>query len=225
MLDDRVSKLGKASQRAAVLSLLGFLAVLSALGYASWGLHDLERQILEKRAASDKLSEEIQTLTKTRNDLLHDLGWSEKSLQSGNISRKDVDHSLQASAARRQIAARADAAARGRIEVQIFSRSVDRVVVAEALRELGFKVTHKESNPDIPSEYQTNAIFCGPKVPFEDVKLVALTLLRAGVQLEAIELFQSPHGRDYVIQIGSLYPHQRATPFSVTEINNMTSCE
>lgn len=49
-LDARVSKLGKASQRAAVLSLLGFLAVLGALGYASWELRDLERQIQERKS-------------------------------------------------------------------------------------------------------------------------------------------------------------------------------
>lgn len=225
MLDARVSKLGKASQRAAVLSLLGFLAVLSALGYASWGLIDLERQIGEKKATLDKLSDEVQTLTKTRNDLLQDFGWSENSLMSGNVSATDVDHSIQASVARRQIAAQTDAAARRRIGIQIFSRGVDRVVVVDALQELGYAVTQKESNPDIPSEFQTNAIFCGPKVPFEDVKLVALTLLRAGVQLEAIEFFQNPRGRDYVMQIGSLYPSQRATPFSVNEINEMTSCQ
>src|SRR5947207_5247304 len=59
-LDARVAKLGKASQRAALVSSLGLLIVLGALGYASWQLRDLERQKAKSETEKAKLDTQIQ---------------------------------------------------------------------------------------------------------------------------------------------------------------------
>ena len=61
-LDARVAKLGKASQRAALVSSLGLLIVLGALGYASWQLHDLERQKAKSETEKAKLDTQIQEM-------------------------------------------------------------------------------------------------------------------------------------------------------------------
>jgi cell division protein FtsB len=79
MLDLRVAKLGTASRRAAILSLMGFLVVLGAFGYATWELRDLEKQIQDRKAdlaaldawkkrlaeANDSLSAAVRAATPT----------------------------------------------------------------------------------------------------------------------------------------------------------------
>ena len=76
-LDRRVDELGLASRRAAMLSALGVLTVLAALGYAVLGLRSLESQraslsgeisVLEKKAA--ELSARASDLETTQSNLL-----------------------------------------------------------------------------------------------------------------------------------------------------------
>lgn len=87
-LDRRVDELGKASRRAALLSIVGFLAVLAALGGAITGLKSLEsqREALSHRADSLRyettaLETKVKELTlrangleATQSDLLDFLG-------------------------------------------------------------------------------------------------------------------------------------------------------
>lgn len=52
----------------------------------------------------------------------------------------------------------------------------------------------------------TNAIWFGNDVPISDVKLVALTLVRAGVDLKTIRPFRNSHpvaDRNLLIQVGT----------------------
>jgi len=72
-IDGRVEELGKASRRAAVLSLVGFLLVLAAIGYAIVELRTLESQraaLLREQQDLTATTERYRSdLTKVRADL------------------------------------------------------------------------------------------------------------------------------------------------------------
>ncbi|MEO0458950.1 MAG: hypothetical protein AAF152_20540 [Cyanobacteria bacterium P01_A01_bin.114] len=86
------------------------------------------------------------------------------------------------------------------IAVEYFTKDVDQGIVGAQLSELGFKTEAKD--PIIPDR-PTNAIWFGADVSREDVQLVALTLVRAGVQIDSIRPFAQGQGRTELIQVGS----------------------
>jgi len=69
-IDARVEELGKASRRAAVVSLLGFLLVLGAIGYAILELRGLERQRTALEEQQREMKADIQKY-KSELDELH----------------------------------------------------------------------------------------------------------------------------------------------------------
>lgn len=89
--------------------------------------------------------------------------------------------------------------------------------VKSALLGLDFKFT--EGEPGIP-DVGTNAIFFGDKVPIEDVKLVALTLIRAGVEIKYIRPFKNSTGRSLLIQVGAGTAYVSKPPLSVEAITD-----
>lgn len=91
---------------------------------------------------------------------------------------------------------------RQKITVQYFPKNVDPIVIKNTLSSLGF--TFIEGFPQ--QRGATNAIWFGNDVPISDVKLVALTLVRAGVDLKAIRPFRKNHpvtNRNFLIQVGT----------------------
>ncbi len=58
-MDAQLEQMGKASRRSALLSLLGFLMILAAIGYAVYQLHRIEKQrtdlVIEERALRSQL--------------------------------------------------------------------------------------------------------------------------------------------------------------------------
>jgi tetratricopeptide (TPR) repeat protein len=85
-LDGRVKELGKSSRKAAILSLIGFLLVLAAIGYAITELNALERQ----RASLLKEQQGLKTDTERyRSDLARlraDLAKTRASLSAGRAA-------------------------------------------------------------------------------------------------------------------------------------------
>ena len=69
-LDGRVEELGRASRRAAVLSLLGFLLVVAALTYAMLQLRNLERERQELERSVRVLRDSVGTLERRSQELL-----------------------------------------------------------------------------------------------------------------------------------------------------------
>jgi hypothetical protein len=65
----------------------------------------------------------------------------------------------------------------------MFARNIDEHVVSDALTGLGFQLRQRGALvPDTP----TNAIWYADQVPADATKLVALTLIGAGVSIKAI---------------------------------------
>jgi hypothetical protein len=69
-LDDRVEELGRASRRAAAISLLGFLLVIAALTYAMLQLRNLERKRQELEQSVKVLQDSVGTLERRSQELL-----------------------------------------------------------------------------------------------------------------------------------------------------------
>lgn len=116
------------------------------------------------------------------------------------------------------------------VRIQVHSRETDRAAVLEALRDLGFPLSTGVPNAGVPADMRTNAIWYGTGVRLEEVRQVALTLMRSGVEIRMIAPF-SPPRRDgeYMIQVGSLRGGERygsstlrARPYSVAEVQAAT---
>ena len=105
--------------------------------------------------------------------------------------------------------------------VQYFPKDVDGKKVEAALLELGFSIDKRQASI---SNIPTNAIWYGEPVKIEEVKLVAFTLIRAGVQIKAIRPFadNSPRRNAALIQVGADKDVVTNAPLSVEEIRNAT---
>lgn len=69
-------------------------------------------------------------------------------------------------------------------------QTVDEKIVDLALRQVGFTVLPYRD--DEPREADVNIIYFGRDMKIQEVKLAALTLMRAGVELKAIKPFPKP---------------------------------
>lgn len=113
----------------------------------------------------------------------------------------------------------------GAYTIEYFPKDVDHnpEVVKNNLESMGFVVCLKEPRVrDIP----TNAIWFGPGVPMAEVKLVALTLIRAGVNLRTIKPFAADaveNEQDNLIQIGADADDAEDPILSVAFIDNQTA--
>ena len=117
------------------------------------------------------------------------------------------------------------------VRVQVHSRETDRSAVLSALRGLRFPISTAAPTTEVPAGTRTNAIWYGPDVPLEDVRLVALALTRAGVQIRLISPLISAQAasRQTMIQVGSLRegePYASTTlrdrPYTAAEIQAAT---
>jgi hypothetical protein len=93
------------------------------------------------------------------------------------------------------------------VVVRVYSRDIDRdldtTVVLPRIQKLGFKVAQVPGRPSI-SNLHTNAVWFGEAVSTGDVRLVALVLMAAGVQLKPIRPFSDPSGgKSHLIEIGA----------------------
>jgi hypothetical protein len=91
------------------------------------------------------------------------------------------------------------------VVVRYYPKDVERDlndgVVLPKLRSYGFQLEHAE--PRYPST-PTNSVWFGSDVQLNDVRLVALTLVAAGVELKAVREFREPTGqKKRMIEIGA----------------------
>ncbi len=216
------AKAGRAFKRwAAVLGVL--LVVLFVVAGIAWqqrqdalsAADKARRQTLEaenaRRQAEDRTKE-----------LLLQFGWQSDRVATAAAGGSSVDQSLKANQAIQQAAARAPAASRGNVVVQYFPKNVDGNRVEAALTELGFRLDRRSALvPALP----TNSIWYGTPVALEDVKLVALTLIRAGVQIRAIRPFPdySPRKDASLIQVGADVAVADRPPLTVDAIRDGTA--
>ncbi len=81
-----------------------------------------------------------------------------------------------------------------------YTRDRDNSKVVGELEKLGFAFTLQ---PSRRSSRASNCVRCGAKVTPDEVQVVALALLRAGVGLQAIKPFENSPDKDWIIEIGN----------------------
>ncbi len=226
-LEDYVRRSAAVTRRSARISYV--VAALVWVAAAGWLAFVITRvsALEDRRAAlvrdSVRLTQLVGSLHAQRDSLLAGQGWSPERLRAG-VGAGDVLSAARASSVRSEVAAASDPTSRRSVTIQLFSRDVDRSTVESALRELGFRVDRKVSSPTIPTSERTNAVWCTADVPPEDMKLVLLTLARAGVGITHVQPLRRLPGRTRMIQVGSsLRPTPRTAPYSVDEIQSSSS--
>ena len=149
----------------------------------------------------------FRTETKDRlNDVfeLINFGWSKtriKEIFSGTQMSRDIQTSKEADLERTKLASIAPKENRVRAIIQYFPKNVDKEIVEKSLKELGFNLI--SGHPNLPHT-PTNAIWFGKNIDIDSVKLVAYTLIRAGIEIKVISPFLSPGGKkSNLIQVGS----------------------
>ncbi len=181
------------------------------------GLKEKElREINARITAKEKL---IADLTPSA---LKGLGFkSDSSQQASSV----LGPSLKTQKAAKELAERSsdtDRARRKRITIQFSPKYLDKDVniniVVPSLQEFGFRVMKKK--PKI-EWMPTNAIWFGTNVEPVDVKLVAYTLLSAGIKIKTISPFRSPNGRKAsLIQIGAKPTIDKWPEYTAEDIRN-----
>ena len=135
---------------------------------------------------------------------LINFGWSKTRIQeilSGNQMSRDILTSKEADRERTKLASIAPKEKRQRATIQYFPKNVDKKIVENSLKELGFNLI--SGRPNLPNT-PTNAIWFGENIDIDSVKLVAYTLIRAGIEIKVISPFSSPGGnKSNLIQVGS----------------------
>jgi len=105
---------------------------------------------------------------------------------------------------------------RSDVSVKYFRKPTDSQKLASALKDLGFKVT--EETAENPRE--TNCIWYGSKVKEDDVKLVAYAIIRAGVDLQAIQPHANANYEPNSISVGHGPKYEDETPFTTDDVKN-----
>jgi tetratricopeptide (TPR) repeat protein len=84
------------------------------------------------------------------------------------------------------ISVKSDGQNRSGVTVEYYPKEGDPQILQTAIEKLGFKLTVRKSTVD---NVPTNFIQYDPKLNPEDIKLVAYTLIRAGIEIKAIQPF------------------------------------
>jgi cell division protein FtsB len=179
---------------------------------------DLQQRIAEKQRKLDEKQEQVELLEPLAGEAL---GRKKERIVGESA---DILEGARAANQAAQLAARADEYAR-RQQITIthyeksLAREVDLDVVVRSLKKFGFKVQSKESRLQ---DLATNAIWFGKDVTDDDVRLVALTLMGAGVEIRWISRFSNWEGpKRSTIEIGSWVRVVELTPWSTQAVTDV----
>jgi len=104
------------------------------------------------------------------------------------------------------------------MRVEYYRKDVDGEKVQEAFKELNYKYIVGKAN--LPDD-QSNTIFVGEDVPERDIQIIALILIRAGVDLRSIQrVTYWPTEKRRIVQIGSSEITEGSPSIKVSQITN-----
>ena len=155
------------------------------LASAQTELNNVKEELIKKReeikdiAAAQNLSpDELLQAVK-----LYNYGWPKEKIEKARTDKPRVERSLKANNELQSLAKPTETDRRKSITVAYFPKNVDAGKVDAALKGFGFNLIRLD--PRI-KETPTNAIYFGDKVNLDDVKIIAYTLIRAGVEIKGI---------------------------------------
>ena len=231
-VEAQFAKLARSSRRAGLVSVLGLVFLVGSIAYSYVHLRSVQAQIETKRAeltalegklatADAALKEKQQMLEKITPAALQGLGYKDPYAQ---VPAQAVSDSADAKRAAGLLANPAQRDRRRMITLQYYEKKLDDEVnmrtVLTQLADAGFTLQRKQGQlPDVP----TNAIFFGPGVRNEDIQLVALTLIGAGIKIRTVEPLLPHVSKPLLVQIGADRRRRDAPPLSVDEIRRAAS--
>jgi hypothetical protein len=182
--------------------------VAAAVSATSFGYYDDQQNDHDKDQQASQL-----TNVKTELDQVLILAQGKGALVAAKLS--DVTPATVKQSLDATVALSKQLPSSGQTDIQYFSKDIDKSVVLQALQDAGFHFDQKK--PQLPND-RTNAIWVGDPVPLSDAKVVALTLIRAGVQIQSIMAFpvNSSNRGLHRIQIGA-YPRMDDKPVWTVE--------
>jgi hypothetical protein len=208
-LVDQISKKDARTFRLTVIyALIAFIVGSSYIIYVFLAIQSLDREIQSRKDVLIAL-----------NPLLKDFGWPQNKTSQKTINTTLIKESLLANSEINVILSRRTKAKYSKtIIVQYFPKDIDGNKVTSAFDGYGFIVQIK--NPLIP-DLPTNSIFFGKNVNPEDAKLVAYTLIRAGVEIKGIYYSLLGDAKKTVVQVVANREILNKPPLSVEQIKNM----
>jgi len=179
---------------------------------------DLQLEIDEKQRELQKLQEEVALLEPLAGEALGRRSERIKGASSEILAgaRAATEASL--------LAGNADETTRrSQLTITQYAKSLERevnlAVVVRSLEKFGFRIESKTSKLPI----KTNAIWFGADVENDDVRLVALTLMGAGVEIRWISRFNDSEGRKRAkIEIGSWTKVTELEPWTTRDVVKIT---
>jgi len=115
-----------------------------------------------------------------------------------------------------------------KILIRYYYKTIDDEKIVLSLKSLGYYFDQKNSSEPTKNQ-KTNSIWIGDKVTVKDCKIVALTLMRAGIQIKAIRTFRNsktnPSYKENIIEIGGdmNLENQSILPLTLEQVENATS--
>jgi hypothetical protein len=211
-LEQLVTKLAekhrRAFRRSMTFSVLAMLGGTAWLVYTFYQVNKLGQEIRKK---TDELSAAEKQLQKTSkalsaiNPFLEEYGVLPDKLTADNINANLVKQSLEANREIQTMSSTNVERRRG-YSVVYFRKNVDAGKVEAALKEFGFSPEIK--TPERPND-ATDLIAFGSNVNSQDAKLVAYTLIRAGVDIRVMCRSKLPNIQ--VVGWSSLQDHPAMT--------------
>lgn len=226
-----IEKISKIAHRSKLASLLLIPILFIVYIFGIYNLNSQSNQIAELNASSleirkkiEKTKIEYESLIKLKAELQAELMES-YGLNLDSVGSKDVksviNKSLRANSAIIKIGKMKRI--RQPINVEYYNKTIDDKRVAVELEALGYQFVSKRPSK-VMSRKETNALWFGSNVPVEDVKVVAFTLIRAGVQLKAIRPYRtSKSNSNYkanVIEVGASNDVINEPPLAVEQIQS-----
>jgi hypothetical protein len=159
-------------------------------------------ETIAKNAANENARLAEARLRQTTQLLREQYGWVGEWPSATEDMR--VQQALQADQVLRQRRGAAPTAppAGSPVRIEAFVKGLDEDKVDQALRELGYTIDRPAARV---SDTETNALWYGSAVPDEDIRVVALALMRAGVKLREIAPIQDTVAKRELplIQVGA----------------------
>lgn len=221
-----LSKINKIAKISKVISLIVIPLMLVLFIYGTFKLNDLNKKFFatnlklenaeiklnDYRMLKDSLESQMDMILATS---LNAFGWPLEEVKLEYKFGKNIVEALNANSEIRKIVFKDNYQEPSGIEIQYYPKHKDKYKVVVALEEFGFDISTKKSNDKLLNQ-KTNTIWYGKSVPIKNVKLVAYTLMRAGVEVKFI--IEVDNLSKNKILIGTLYPDEQKERILVSEI-------
>ena len=108
--------------------------------------------------------------------------------------------------------------------ITVYTKNLEKEIniktVCGDLEDKGFRIDYKNSQLQ---SVETNAVWFGRNISIDEVKIVALQLMSAGVQIKAIRPFKNRNSKINIIEVGGDAALNNQAPMTVQEVRNANS--